>query len=227
MDVQAQFPQPPEPSGGNETREDNSEVAATSAPIDPPLPSPAEPHALPPEPAGGPTRCPMCLGEISPGAIRCRHCGDLVAHFKICPRCAEKVHEDARICHLCAHDFELAERRRGLVRDLHRHPHRLVANPFGVLFSEMSLTGLFFPPELEIHGDEVVLTRWSLLGLRRLDQRISTKKIASVRSLSGVIWGGLMVETFGGAMGDLAMGGLDKTKASETARMLEQIIAAN
>jgi hypothetical protein len=51
------------------------------------------------------------------------------------------------------------------------------------------------------------------------------RKIASVRYMSGVIWGGIVIETFGGAMGDLVMGGLDKPKANETAQLLEQIVA--
>jgi Double zinc ribbon len=183
------------------------------------------PGDLPPElESAGPSRCPMCRGEVEPDAIRCQHCGDLLAHFKICPRCAEKVHEDAQTCRHCSHDFEREAERRSIARALSANPHHLVANPFGVLFSEMSLTGLFFPPELTISGDEVKLTRWTMLGLRRLDQRISTRKIASVRYLSGVIWGGLMVETFGGALSDLVVHGLDKTKATETARLLEQMI---
>lgn len=166
----------------------------------------------------------MCRGEVNPGAIKCPHCGSLLAHSKVCPRCAETVHEDAQVCRFCQHDFEKESQRRKMLRELSANPHLLVANPFGVLFSEMSLTGLFFPPELRVRGDEVTLTRWSLLGLRRLDQRISTRKMASVRFLSGVIWGGLMIETFGGAMGDFVLHGIDKAKASETARLLEEII---
>jgi len=208
MDSQDHFP-PPDPG-----------------PLGTPAPQPDEisPDPLPQEPAGPPI-CPLCRCEVNAGAIRCHHCGNMLAHFKICPRCAEQVHEDAAVCRHCEFDFEREAERRDMMRQLNRSPHRLVANPIGVLFSEMSITGLFFPPELDIGGDEVVLRRWSLLGLRRLDQRISTRKIASARYLSGVIWGGLMLETFGGAMSDLVMHGLDKGQAAETARLLEQIIS--
>ncbi len=173
-----------------------------------------------------PELCPVCQGGVSPGAIRCPHCGDPLAHFKVCARCAEKIHEDAQVCRHCGHDFEREAERMSVIRRLQSETHRLVASPVGVLFSEFSITGLFFPPEIEIRGEEILLRRWMLLGLRTLDQRISTKKIASVRCLNGVIWGGLMIETFGGAMGDLVMHGLDKQRASETAHLLEQIIAA-
>lgn len=221
MDSQAHFP----PQGNDdEPRAEFSDPHPAEAESSPtPGPLPHEPEAAP-EPSG-PTRCPLCRGEVAPDAIRCAHCGDLLRHFKVCPKCAEKVHEEARVCRHCTHDFDKEKQRRGLVRDLSRNPHKLAANPFGVLFSELSITGLFFPPELTINGDELLLSRWSLLGLRRLDQRIAVRKIASVRYMSGVIWGGIVIETFGGAMGDLVMGGLDKPKANETAQLLEQIVA--
>lgn len=169
--------------------------------------------------------CPWCLEPARPGAVKCRHCGSLLARAKVCPRCAETVHEDARVCRACGHDFEREAQRQDLLRRLNARPHHLGASPLGVLLSEFSITGFLFPPDIEINGDEILLRRWTTFGLRRLDQRISTRKIASVRCLTGVFYAGLMIETFGGAQGDLVIHGLDKAKAAETAALLEQIVA--
>jgi hypothetical protein len=176
-----------------------------------------------PDQPSGPAACPLCRGEVHPAAIVCEHCGGRLSHFKICPRCAEQVHEDAQLCRFCQYDFDREAERQKLLRALEANPHCLTANPLGVLFTEMSITGLFFPPELEIRGGDVVLRRWSLFGLRRLDQRIPIRRIASARMLTGVIWGGLMIETFGGALSDLVMHGLDREQAAETAALLERI----
>jgi hypothetical protein len=179
-----------------------------------------------PESGAPASACPWCLEPVRSGAAKCSHCGSLLARAKVCPRCAEAIHEDAQVCRFCGHDFERESIRRDLLQQLNAHPHHLTASSFGVLVSEFSLTGFLFPPELCINGDEILIRSWRLFGLRRLDQRISTRKIASVRVLTGILFSGLSIETFGGAQGDLVIHGLAKEQAAATAHLLEQIVAA-
>ena len=64
------------------------------------------------------------------------------------------------------------------------------------------------------------------LGLRTMDQKLQVSRIASVRAIDGVIWGGLVVETYGGSSADLAINGLDKREAKETAKLIEKLTQA-
>ena len=65
----------------------------------------------------------------------------------------------------------------------------------------------------------------TLFGLRTYDQKISINKIASVRYLSGVIWGGISIESFGGAISNILINGLDKEEAQKTVSILDEIIS--
>ena len=52
--------------------------------------------------------------------------------------------------------------------------------------------------------------------MRRHSQELQVSKVASVRYTNGIFWGGLLVETFGGASEDLSEKGLRQ----EDARMM-------
>lgn len=97
------------------------------------------------------------------------------------------------------------------------------SSPLGALLTDQSVTALFYPPIMTITPGEIRIRRRQFLGLRTLDSKISISRIASVRVLDGVIWGGLIIETYGGAAGDLSIGGLDKDEARQTAKLIERL----
>ena len=79
---------------------------------------------------------------------------------------------------------------------------------------------------LSISEGRIQLTKWTFLGLRVHHQEIRIDRVASVKYTKGVIWGGLLVETFGGATEDISQGGFDQVLARDTASELKEIIAA-
>lgn len=83
------------------------------------------------------------------------------------------------------------------------------------------------PPVFKISSKEISIRRWQFFGLRTLDVKISVSRVASVRTIDGIFWGGLIIETYGGAAGDLAIGGLNKDDARKTAKLIEQIASLN
>ncbi len=97
------------------------------------------------------------------------------------------------------------------------------ASPLGAFLTEYSVTNLFLPPILTLTANEIHIRRRMFLGLRSLDQKISVDRVASVRASSGVIWGGVAVETYGGATGILAINGLNKQDARLTAQVIERL----
>lgn len=72
----------------------------------------------------------------------------------------------------------------------------------------------------------IQLTKWTFFGMRVHLQEIRIDRVASVRYTKGIIWGGLLVETFGGAAEDISQGGFDQQLAREMADELKAIIAA-
>lgn len=102
-------------------------------------------------------------------------------------------------------------------------PWIIESSPLGALLTDQSVTALFYPPIMTITATEIRIRRRQFLGMRTLDSKISISRIASVRVLDGVIWGGLVIETYGGAAGDLAIGGLDKEEARQTAMLIERL----
>lgn len=170
--------------------------------------------------------CPHCREVIPAEATKCRYCHSLVRDLKICPQCAETVRESAKVCRFCNYDFEAAaaEKTPEALAAEAELPHTLTATPLGAMVCEKSITALFFPPEITINPSELHIRRWGLLGLRVYDQKISISKIASVRFISGVIWGGIVIETYGGGIPDLLIQGLDKSEARETVQLMEKYV---
>lgn len=102
--------------------------------------------------------------------------------------------------------------------------YSIAATPLGGMICESSITALFLPPEVTITHEAIHFKKWGLLGLRTYSQKISPTKIASVRYISGVIWGSVVVETYGGGIPDLVVRGLDKGEAREAVKVIEQYV---
>jgi hypothetical protein len=165
--------------------------------------------------------CPFCLSSVSDGATKCPHCAANIGDIRLCPSCAEPVRETATICPFCRGDLlpPAFEEARALLAD----PWVIESSPLGGLITDQSVTALFYPPIMTITATEIRIRRRQFMGLRTMDSKISVGRIASVRVLDGVVWGGLVIETYGGAAGDLAIGGLDKDEARQTAQLIERI----
>ncbi|MBM3334633.1 zinc ribbon domain-containing protein [Candidatus Sumerlaeota bacterium] len=172
--------------------------------------------------------CPDCFETVLDDARRCRACGRWLRDCRQCPQCGETVLAVARVCRFCGYD---------LVADplscpqplpsLEGLPHTLAATPLGGMVCESSVTALFLPPRMTIRENEIVVTKWSWLGLRTYEQKVALAKVASVRLLIGVIWAGLLVETFGGSVAALSLSGLDKAEAQQTVSLIEKLTQAS
>jgi len=175
-------------------------------------------------PLGEPALCPFCRGSIAANAIKCPHCQSVIGDYKICPDCRESVASDAAVCKYCGRRWPAP------APDLHEPESRgeailrqIWSDNLGAMVTEYSITALFFPPELTITRTEARIQKWSMLGLRTLRRRISTDRIASVRFLKGVFWGGIAIETYGGSSGDLVITGLRKAEAQQASALLEKL----
>lgn len=168
------------------------------------------------------------MEEIYEAAKICPHCKTLLREYKVCPRCSERVLFEALVCRYCGFDFERYEQRERIRIGVEKPDETTVgysANPLGALFADGSITGLLFPPELIITSREVVINKKTFLGLRTTSQKIPIMKIASVRFVKGIIWGGIIFESYGGGIPDLIINGLEKDEAIEIAAYLESILA--
>jgi len=170
--------------------------------------------------------CPDCNEIVPDEARRCRACGRWLRDGKQCPQCGETVLEVARTCRFCRYDFVADPLRRPpQTEPITGLPHTLAATPLGGMVCESSITALFLPPRMVIREDEIVITKWTWLGLRSYEQKLSLAKVASVRLHTGIIWSGLLLETFGGSVEALALSGLDKREAQQTVHLLERLTA--
>jgi len=97
------------------------------------------------------------------------------------------------------------------------------ATNFGALLT-CGITGFFFPPVISVTDGRIKITKWSFFGLRTDHQEIQVSRVASVRYTKGVIWGGLLIETFGGAAEDLAQRGLRQEDARTMAEQLKSVL---
>ncbi|MBI1371718.1 MAG: hypothetical protein GC159_03015 [Phycisphaera sp.] len=163
--------------------------------------------------------CPHCAGEIAPNATHCPHCARRCVNFILCDACREPIAADAKRCPYCAQRIrtaaELAAQELAM---------EIRATPFGgLIFS--GITSLFMPPIIRVGEGRIEVLRWSFFGLRRDHQEIQVDRVASVRYTKGIIWGGLLIETFGGASEDITERGLRQHEAHELAEQLKSIVA--
>jgi hypothetical protein len=99
------------------------------------------------------------------------------------------------------------------------------ATHLGAFLTSLSFTFLLFPPIIRVIQGRITVTKWTFLGLRRHNQEIQVTRVASVRYTKGIIWAGLLVETFGGASEDLTQKGLRKSEAKTMAENLKNCIS--
>lgn len=168
--------------------------------------------------------CPFCRNAVPEDAVKCGWCGSNIGDIQMCPSCREPVRAGATLCPFCAADLAPPEPEDAA---LLAEPWVIEASPIGAAITEQLPTALFYPPVLTIDDKEVHVHRRSFLGLRKLDTRLALTRVASVRALQGIFWGGLVIETYGGSSADLAINGLDKEEARETAALLERLVRSS
>lgn len=188
--------------------------------------------------------CPSCAAAVSPDALKCGACGELLRDYKECPECFERVRLNAARCRYCGFGFPAApditaqgELQRVLSGDLEAGSpadaeaseidFTIGATSLGGFVCHHSLTALFRPPEMRVTDQEINLKSWSMLGLRSVEQKIPTSRITSVRLVLGVQWGAIVIETFGGGTADFEICGLDKQEARDMVTILEQHVLRN
>lgn len=171
----------------------------------------------------GESSCPFCLKPTAQGATKCGECGANIGDTQLCSACREPVRASATLCPFCGTDLRPPSQS---ATELEAEPWVVYASPLGAMVSEMSATALLFPPILTITPAEIHVRRRALFGLRTLDTKLAVSRVASVRAIKGVFWSSIIVETYGGASGDLSIAGLDKAEARETATLIERITRA-
>ena len=165
------------------------------------------------------TACPHCGAEIREGYNYCQRCARRVIDYVLCEKCREPVANDASSCPHCSSVFKGEKEKTAVELAL-----EIRATHLGAFFGGGNFTGLFFPPIIRAHAGRITVTKWSLLGLRRHNQEVQVSKIASVRYTKGVFWGGLLIETFGGASEDLSEKGLRQGEARMMAEQLKSCL---
>jgi RNA polymerase subunit RPABC4/transcription elongation factor Spt4 len=166
------------------------------------------------------SNCPHCRGEIPAEARYCMHCGRIVAEYRNCPACGEPVAQDAAYCPYCTRKVptELEERAKSFTASI-------TASPIGAFFSGGGFTALIYPPRFEVGEGRIRLTKWSFLALRVKQHEVRLDRVASVKYTKGVVWGGIYIETFGGATEDISQNGFGQRGASQLAAQIKEIIS--
>ena len=170
--------------------------------------------------ASSPGTCPHCGGECASGAAYCRHCARRVTGFVACEACKEPITTGASYCPYCTQRVPTARD-----RALGELQLTVTATNLGAFLTSGRLTSLFFPPIISASQGRIRVTKWTFLGLRTHHQEIQVTRVASVRYTKGVIWGGLLVETFGGAAEDLSEKGLRQEDARTMASQLKAVLS--
>ncbi len=165
--------------------------------------------------------CPHCRGMIPEEAAYCLHCNRIVQNYRFCTECREPISLEAVRCPYCTQkvptDLDIR------VKNIQM---TIIADRVGAfLLGRLDITALFHPPRLEIESGRIRMTRWGLLGLRTYQQEIRIDRVASVKYTEGIIWGGIMIETFGGATEDISQNGFEQDEAKEVADKLKEIIS--
>ncbi|RJP31414.1 MAG: hypothetical protein C4527_08185 [Candidatus Omnitrophota bacterium] len=167
------------------------------------------------------TICPHCRGEVPREAKYCLHCGRLVDNFQYCQECHEPISIEAKRCCYCAQKVPTD-------RDVQIQSFNkiIVADRLGsFLTGRGGFTNLFHPPRLEVSHGRILVTKWSFFGLREHQQEIRVDRVASVQYTQGIIWGGILIETFGGATEDINQKGFDQADAREMSQKLKEILS--
>ncbi len=164
--------------------------------------------------------CPHCGDSTVKDAPYCRHCGRRIADFKPCPTCQEPISQIATVCPYCTRKVPVGER-----PDPTALTGEIRATRLGGLLTSGRPTYFFHPPVIRVSEGRIRVTTWTFLGLRVSHQEIQVTRVASVRYTKGIIWGGLLIETFGGASEDMAQLGLPQEPAREMAEKLKAILA--
>lgn len=166
-----------------------------------------------------PQTCPHCGGSLAEGHKYCQHCGRRALEFKLCPKCDEPLSDRAASCPSCGQ--RLPSEREAAAQALQMEVR---STHLGAFFTGGSITGLLLPPIIRASRGHITVTKWSFLGLRTHNQEIQVSRVASVRYTKGIIWGGLLVETFGGAADDLSEKGLRQHDARMMAEQLKSCL---
>ncbi|MHC4247695.1 MAG: zinc ribbon domain-containing protein, partial [Planctomycetota bacterium] len=161
--------------------------------------------------------CPHCGAELAGGAMCCQGCGRRAVDYRTCPACREPVANEATYCPFCTQKVPTERQLAARALEL-----EVRATRCGAFFTG-GLTGLFLPPIITVRGGLITVTKWTILGLRRHQQEINVDRVASVRYTKGIIWGALLIETFGGASEDLTQRGLRQADAREMADQLKAV----
>ncbi|WDE96841.1 zinc ribbon domain-containing protein [Lentisphaera profundi] len=163
--------------------------------------------------------CPHCGSQINDGFNYCPACTRIVQNYQNCEKCIEPYSDSAENCPHCQHKTPSQQQQLATTLDL-----EVQATRVGALFTGGSITALFFPPIIKVSNGRINVTKWSFLGLRTHHQEIQVTRVASVRYTKGIIWGGLLVETFGGAAEDLSEKGLRQEDAKLMAEQLKSCL---
>ena len=164
-------------------------------------------------------KCPHCGSVLVDSYKYCQSCGRRAVDFTLCSKCNEPLSSNAMSCPHCA--YHLPSEKETAVKALHLEVR---ATHLGAFFAGGNFTGLFFPPIIKVNNGRVTVTKWTFLGLRRHDQEIQITRIASVRYTKGIFWGGLLVETFGGASEDMTEKGLSQDDARTMAEKIKSCL---
>ena len=85
-------------------------------------------------------------------------------------------------------------------------------------------TKLLIPDTMVITNKDITVTKRKFLGLSNTEENVSLDRIASVRVVNGVIFSGLVLETTGGAVSDVTIGGLPKGVARQVAGHIRGLV---
>jgi len=160
--------------------------------------------------------CPHCGSQLNEGYVYCPSCSKIAQDYQTCEKCIEPYSASAKVCPHCQHKPASEQELKAESLEL-----EVQATRMGALLASGSLTGFFFPPIIKVSKGRVNVKKWSFLGLRTHHQEIQVTRVASVRYTKGIIWGGLLIETFGGASEDLTENGLRQEDAKMMADQLK------
>jgi RNA polymerase subunit RPABC4/transcription elongation factor Spt4 len=161
-------------------------------------------------------KCPHCGSQVNTGYRYCPSCSRIVENYKFCKACIEPYSKKAKSCPYCQYQSTSHKNKVATSLELEVKATRL-----GALLAAGNITGLFFPPTIKVSKGRINVKKWSFLGLRTHHQEIQVTRVASVRYTKGIIWGELLIETFGGAAKDFTEKGLKQEDASLMAYQLK------